>query len=103
MGHLLSDPRFQKAACIWMTPILTVDWLCKRIEEVRPQSLFIIGTADQFYQPDILNRLEQATNGQSLVLQDVVHSLEVPGDIPNSLLALNQLAQAVQEFVNQGD
>lgn len=102
MGHLLADPRFQKAACIWMTPLLTAEWLCARIEQIRPRSLFVIGTADQFYQPDVLNRLEQATHGQSLVLQDVIHSLEVPGDIPKSLLALNQIVQALQEFVSQG-
>ena len=99
MGHLLSDPRFQKATCVWMTPILVAEWLCARIEQIHPRSLFIIGTADQFYQPDVLNRLEQATNSQSLVLQDVIHSLEVPGDIPKSLEALNKIVQTLQEFL----
>jgi hypothetical protein len=103
IGHLLADARFQRASCIWMTPILSVGWLCQRIEEVRPQSLFIIGTADQFYQPDVLNRLEQVTNGHSIVLDGVNHGLEVPGDIPKSLGALSQIVQALQEFTSQGN
>ena len=102
MGHLLSNPHFQKAACIWMTPLLSAEWLCSRIEQIRPRSLFIIGTADQFYRPDVLNRLEHATNGQSLVLPDVIHSLEVPGDIPKSLETLNKIVQALQEFLGEG-
>ena len=101
MGHLLADARFQKATCIWITPILSVDWLCSRIEQVQSRSLFVIGTADQFYQPDVLKRLEQATNGHSVVLEGVNHGLEVPGDIPKSLIVLNQIVQALQEFLKE--
>jgi hypothetical protein len=98
MGHLFADSRFQKAACIWLTPLLTVDWLCSRIEQVRPRSLFVIGTDDQFYKPDILERLELATGGSSLVIEGANHALEIPGDIPQSLFALDQMVQAFQEF-----
>jgi hypothetical protein len=101
MGHLLSDIRFQKATCIWITPILTVDWLCSRIEQVHPRSLFIIGTADQFYQPDILKHLEHVTSGQSVVIEGAMHSLEIPGDIPKSLMVLDQIVQACQKFLEE--
>jgi len=102
IGHLLSDVRFQKATCVWMTPLLPSEWLCAQIEQVKPRSLFMIGTADQFYLPDVLGHLEQVTHGQSLVLQDVVHSLEIPGDIPKSLEALTKIVQALQEFLEDG-
>jgi hypothetical protein len=101
MGHLLAEARFRKATCIWMTPILSADWLCSRIEQVQPRSLFIIGTADQFYQPEVLKNLEQATKGHTLVLEGVNHGLQVPGDISKSLLALNQIVQACQEFLDE--
>jgi hypothetical protein len=99
MAQLLADPRFQNATCVWLTPILTTDWLCSRIEQVHPRSLFIIGTADRFYQPEALKRLEEVTGGRSLVLEGVDHGLEIPGDIPKSLLALNQIVEALQEFL----
>lgn len=102
MGHLLADPVFQRATCIWLTPLLTVDWLRSRIEQTHPRSLFVIGTADKFYKPDILKRLEQITGGRSLVLEGVNHALEIPGDIPKSLAVLHQIVQALQEFLNEG-
>lgn len=101
MGHLLADRRFQNATCVWSTPLLTVEWLCSRIEQVHPRSLFIMGTADQFYKPDILKHLEHATNGRSVVLEGANHGLEIPGGISKSLMALKQIVQALQEFMNE--
>lgn len=101
MGHLLADRRFQQAACIWLTPLLTVAQLCSQIETARPRSLFVIGTADHYYKPDMLKQLENITNGRALVLEGVDHSLEIQGDIPGSLRALNQITQVVQEFLEQ--
>jgi len=101
IGHLLNDSRFQQAACVWQTPLLKIEWLCSRIEKIRPRSFFIIGTADQHYKPDALQSLEHATNGSSLVMEDVDHSLEIPGDIPRSLTALNQMVQALQGFLSE--
>ena len=99
MGHLLADPVFQKATCIWITPLLTVEWLRTRIEQTHPRSLFILGTADKFYLPDILKQLEHSTGGRSVLIEGANHGLEIAGDIPKSLVALNQIVQALQEYL----
>jgi len=99
ISYLLGDSRFQQATCVWATPLLKIDWLCSRIEQIRPRSFFMIGTADQHYKPEVLQHLELATQGHSLVMEDVDHSLEVPGDIPKSLTALNQMIKALQAFI----
>lgn len=101
IGHLLAEPIFQRATCIWLTPLLTVDWLRLRIEQTRPRSLFVIGTADRLYNPDVLKRLEDSTSGQSLVLDGANHALEIPGNIPKSLMVLSQIVQALQEFLRE--
>lgn len=101
MGHLLADPRFQSATCIWLTPLLTVDKLRAQIEEARPRSLLVIGTADRFYQPDLLEELVSVTGGRSLVLAGVNHGLEIPGDIPGSLEVLGQMVEAMGEFLGR--
>jgi pimeloyl-ACP methyl ester carboxylesterase len=101
MCHLLADHRFHAATCVWETPLLTVEWLRSRIEETRPYSLFVIGTADKFYKPDVLKHLEHDTNGRSVVIEGANHALEIPGDISKSLLALRQMVQALQEFLNE--
>lgn len=100
MGHLLADERFQEAVCIWFTPLLTLDWLRLRIEQTHPRSFFILGTADRFYQPDILKQLETVTKGHSLVIEGADHSLEIPGNIQKSIAALTQMVQELQEFIH---
>ena len=101
MGHLLAEDRFRSATCVWETPILTVEWLCSRIEQIHPRSLFVFGTADKFYQPDILERLVTVTNGRSVIIEGAHHGLEILDDIPKSLMALNQIVQALQEFLSE--
>jgi hypothetical protein len=101
MGHLLADSRFQRADCIWSTPILENPGLRSRIEQVRPRSLFIIGTADSHYQPGILRQLVEVTGGRSLVLDRVDHGLGIPGDIPGSLAALNNIVEAYRAFLGE--
>jgi hypothetical protein len=99
MGFLLADKRFQRANCVWSTPPLTTEWLRSRIEQIHPSSLFILGTADQYYQPEILNRLLSVTNGQAVIIEGANHGLEIPENIPGSLMALGQIVQALQEFL----
>jgi hypothetical protein len=99
MGHLLSDPRFQHATCIWLTPLLTVESLRARIEEIHPRSLFVIGTADKFYIPEVLHHLETVTNGQVAVIEGANHALEIPDSIKNSITVLEQIVQTLQQFL----
>lgn len=100
IGLLLADDRFKKASCVWSTPPLTAEWLCAQIEKIRPRSLFIMGTADKFYSPEIINRLERVTNGKSVIIEGADHGLEIPESIPKSLVALRQIVQALQEFLS---
>ena len=102
MGHLLADRRFQSATCVWSTPILPLEWLRARIEQIHPRSLFIVGTADELFQPDILKYLESVTKGRTLVIEGANHGLEIPESIPKSLAAVNHIVQALQEFLSEG-
>lgn len=79
--------------------MLTVEWLRARIEQIHPRSLFIFGTADKFYKPDILKHLETVTKGRAVVIEGANHGLEIPDSISKSLTALDQVVQALQEFL----
>lgn len=99
MGHLLEDPAFSAAACIWSTPLLADEWLRAQIRKRQPRSLFIIGTADHFYSPALLAELVDATKGKALVLEGAHHGLEIEGDIPGTLAALSRIVDAMREFI----
>ncbi len=71
----------------------------RRIEEVKPRSLFIMGTADHYYDPALLKRLAEATGGRLTVIEGANHGLEIPASIPGSLAALNRIVKDLQEFL----
>jgi hypothetical protein len=99
MCHLLEDSRFSAARCVWSTPILASEWLCAQIRKHRPPSLFIIGTADHFYRPAVLQELADVTKGRALVLEKVHHGMEIEGDIAGTLAAMRRMADALETFI----
>ena len=100
MGHLLAtDARLQQAQCVWLTPLLRDERLRARIKQAKPRSLFVIGTADPHYAPVHLAEVEQATQGQSVVIEGANHSLEIAGHVVQSLQALEQVIRALEGFL----
>ncbi len=99
MWVLLGDSRFAAARCIWMTPVLNVEALVRRIEQVKPSSLFIIGTADPYYQPDVLRRLVETTKGRLLLVEGMNHGLEIPGGVSDAMELLKRIVRDVEAFL----
>lgn len=102
IAHLLGEERFRAAACVWLTPLLNLGWLRERIQSARPRSLFVIGTADRYYDPEVLAQLEKATDGRSLVLEGLNHGLEDPNSVAKSLEALRAIISELAVFVSEG-
>ncbi len=101
-GHLLTaEPALRAAEVIWLTPLLWNDALREQIRQVKPRSLFACGSADPHYSADHLAELRAATGGQAVVIENANHSLDIEGDVAQSLRALGQVMQAVQAFLEQ--
>lgn len=100
MGHLLtSDARLVQARAIWLTPLLRNSRLRAQIQQSKPRSLFVIGTADSHYDPAHLAEMQKATGGDVSVIDRGDHSLEIEGDIWRSLQAIEQVMRAIQVFL----
>ena len=98
MGHLLtSDTRFEKAQAIWLTPVFRNERLRKQIKQCRQKSLFVIGTADPNYNPVFLTEI--SAKGESLVIDGADHSLEIEGDLMQSLEAMKRLIKTIKKFL----
>jgi hypothetical protein len=99
MADLLGiNDRLAHAYCVWLTPLLRDNTLRTAIQQRKPRSLFVIGTADPFYDPAYLAEMQRATGGDALVLEGADHSLEIAGDIDRSLVAMRDLVSAVRAF-----
>ncbi|UCH03844.1 MAG: hypothetical protein JSW05_09650 [Candidatus Thorarchaeota archaeon] len=100
IGRILdSCPESTACKVIWHTPLLLMPEVTQQIEKHRPESIFVIGTADPHYDENILARLVEATNGEAVVVDDANHAMEVPGGVNDSLWAMERIVDSVGEFV----
>jgi pimeloyl-ACP methyl ester carboxylesterase len=100
MGHLLTtDPRLATARAVWLTPLLRDARLRAQITACEQPSLFVLGSADPHYDPALVAEVETATGGQMMVVRDANHSLEIDGDLWQSLAVLEDILRATRMFL----
>jgi predicted alpha/beta-hydrolase family hydrolase len=96
---LTADQRLARAYTVWLTPLLRIDHVRADIAQWRGHSLFVIGTADPFYDPAYLAEVRHATRGETVVVDGADHSLEIAGDVLRSLEAMMRVMRALQQFL----
>jgi predicted alpha/beta-hydrolase family hydrolase len=96
---LTADPRLARAHVAWLTPLLRIDHLRAHIARWGGHSLFVIGTADPYYDAAYLAEVQHATRGETVVVDGADHSLEIAGDVLRSLEAMTQVMRAMQPFL----
>jgi len=96
---LAADARLAHAHTVWLTPLLRIDHLRARIARWGGHSLFVIGTADPYYDAAYLAEVQHATRGAAVVVDGADHSLEIEGDVLRSLEAMMQVMRALHQFL----
>ncbi|MCC7021208.1 MAG: hypothetical protein IT338_00185 [Thermomicrobiales bacterium] len=101
MGHLLTmdDQPAALRRAVWLTPLLGNDRLREQIGVFDGPSLFVIGTADPHYDRGWLQAVQEATGGESVVIEDADHGMDIPGDPVASVRALEQIVSAFERFL----
>jgi hypothetical protein len=101
LSHLVSHPpSAAHARAIWLTPVLGTERFLENIRQWGGQSLFVIGTADPYYDENRLRELESATGGEALVIDGADHGLEIEGNVWRSLQELERIMRAIKAFLN---
>jgi hypothetical protein len=99
MGHLLTtDDQLKEANAIWLTPVLRSESLCRQIKQWGRRSLIVIGTADPHYNQVLLDEIQGATDSKMLIIEGADHSLEIGGNVLQSLEAMQRVVRAIQAF-----
>ena len=96
---LTAEQRLARAHVVWLTPLLRIDHVRTDIARWGGHSLFVIGTADPYYDAAYLAEVQSATGGETVVVDGADHSLEIEGDVLRSLEAMVQVMRAAQQFV----
>jgi hypothetical protein len=99
MPYLLTSvPELEQAQGIWLTPVL-LDMMMESFTAVEQPGLFMIGTADRYYDLARVDALKRMPASQVLVIEGADHSLEIPGDIRASTPILGQVLAASATFL----
>ncbi len=59
----------------------------------------MVGMADSHYDPAKLAEVQQATAGEVMVIENADHSLEITGDIVQSIQVLEGIIGEIQKFL----
>jgi predicted alpha/beta-hydrolase family hydrolase len=97
-GLLAADATLAQSRDVWLTPVLRNDMVRAQIK-TRPRALVVMGTADPFYDPAYLAELQATTRNEVVVVEGADHSMEIQGDVWQSLKALERVTRAVQAFM----
>jgi pimeloyl-ACP methyl ester carboxylesterase len=100
MAALLDrKPDLSNAACIWLTPVLDNPNLIRQLQRGNNPGLLAIGTADHYYDPEILNPLKARPNLRYLTFPGADHSLEVTGNAIAAVHFMTELLTAIAALI----
>ncbi|MFX0108427.1 MAG: hypothetical protein ACFE7R_09105, partial [Candidatus Hodarchaeota archaeon] len=91
--------QIRKTTTIWHTPLIKMPHLVRQITKHKPYSLFVIGTRDPHYDKEILEQVKSETDGKLIVINDADHSMEVPGDIEDSIKVVTEIIRGIRQFL----
>ena len=81
---------------VWLTPLLTVDWVVAALERATAPLLLVGGTADPSWDSAVAHRLSPHV----LEVNGADHGMYVPGPLVGSVEVLGRVVVAVEEFLD---
>jgi pimeloyl-ACP methyl ester carboxylesterase len=100
MGHLLTvENPPPPTSAVWLTPMLSVERLREQIAQYGGPSLFVIGSDDPHYDPEIMRAMTVATNGEAVVVEGADLGMDIPGDPAASVRAVERVVEALGRFL----
>jgi hypothetical protein len=100
VGHILETyEEHRDAKTIWLTPLIKNPELMEQMLSYMKDAVLVIGTKDDHYDSDIIDRLNIATLLSGVVVEGANHSLEIEGDVTKSLRVLMQVVNIIQQFL----
>lgn len=100
MGHLLTnEPLSATINAVWLTPLLKDERVRDQMKQFRGRSLFISGTADPHYDKEHMKEVQEATNGQVVLVDEGDHGLNLKDDIIGSIQELENVIKSIKAFI----
>jgi hypothetical protein len=82
---------------VWLTPVLTSEWVVEGLRRASAPFLLVGGTADSLWDSALARELTQYV----LEVEGADHGMYVPGPLAASTAVLGQVATAVENFLDE--
>ena len=100
LGHLLETHEdLRDAKTIWLTPLIKNPELIEQMLTYMKEAVLVIGTNDSHYDRDIIDRLNTSTQLSGIIVDRADHSLEIEGEVTESLRVLTQIVAILRQFL----
>jgi dienelactone hydrolase len=94
-----AEAALAQARIVCLTPALGTPLFDPLLVRTTQPLLLAMGTADRFYDPRALEKLQAARPFELVLVQGADHSMDLPGDLPASLEAVRQVVAAAVAFL----
>jgi predicted alpha/beta-fold hydrolase len=100
LGYLLeTHENLRDTKTIWLTPLIRNPELLEQMLAYMKDAVMVIGTKDPHYDRDIVDRLNASTQLSGIIIDGANHSLEIEGDVTQSLRVLMQIVAILHQFL----
>ena len=100
LGYLLeTHENLRDVKTIWLTPHIKNPELMEQMLTHMKDAVMVVGTKDSHYDRDIVDRLNATTQLSGIIIDGGNHSLEIEGDVTQSLQVLMQIVAILQQFL----
>jgi pimeloyl-ACP methyl ester carboxylesterase len=86
----------RRLPAVWLTPLLTVDWVLGALRRVSAPVLLVGGTADKYWD----GRLARERSPHVLEVEGANHGTYTPGRLANAAAVLGRVVTAVEDFLD---
>jgi dienelactone hydrolase len=90
-----------ESLAVYLTPPVSTPLFAPVFKETRQRSLLLIGTADRYYDPQHIEELQTERPFDLVTIPDTDHSMNLPGDLPGSLNAVELVTEAILAWLGE--
>jgi len=102
MGHVIEGHReLTNLECAWLTPLLNNGRLREQMGMAQHRALFVIGTADPYFNEQRLHEAQRTTSGEAMVIEGANHSLEAAGEVGKSVEVMKEVVEKLEKFFRE--
>lgn len=101
LAHLISTPLGEGAITIWLTPLLRQQSLVSAALLFKGPALYVAGTGDPIFASGPMQRIQDATGAEVLIVEGADHSMEIPGDPFQSIQVMERILRGISAFLDK--